>query len=92
MPAPVTQPLTPASASADLEVEVLRLLHEARADLGEQISATIGADGLLHVTGIVDTAERKAEIMRALQPVMNHPAVRIEIQTVADALAQQQQQ
>src|SRR5258708_29325036 len=30
--------------------------------------------------------------MRALQPVMNHPAVRIEIQTIAEALAQQQQQ
>src|SRR5207244_7210612 len=72
--------------------EVLRLLHEARADLGEQISAGIGADGLLHVAGIVDTAARKTEIMRALQPVMNHPAVRIEIQTVAEALAQQEQQ
>ncbi len=90
--APVPQPLNPVTATADLEVEVLRLLHDANADLGEQISATRGADGLLHVTGIVDTAERKVEIMRALQPVMNHPAVRLEIQTVAEALAQQQQQ
>ena len=82
----------PVVASADLEVEVLRLLHEARADLGEQVSAKRGADGLLHVSGIVDTPERKAEIMRALQPVMNDPAVRIEIKTVAEAVAQQQQQ
>ncbi len=79
-------------ASADLEVEVLRLLHEARADLGEQISVTRGADRFLHVTGIVDTAERKAEIMRALQPVTNNPACHIEIQTVSEAVAQQQQQ
>jgi hypothetical protein len=67
--------LTPlrVEASADLEVEVLRLLHEVRADLGEQLAAKKGADGFLHVTGIVDTAERKAEIMRALQPVINNP-------------------
>ncbi len=45
--APVAQPLNPVTATADLEVEVLRLLHEVRADLGEQISATRGADGLL---------------------------------------------
>jgi hypothetical protein len=86
------QPVPPVAVTADLEVEVLRLLHEAHADLGEQLAATRGGDGLLHVTGIVDTSERKAEIMRALQPVMNHPAVRIEIQTIAEALAQQQQQ
>ena len=90
--APVPQPLNPVTATADLEVEVLRLLHEAHADLGEQISEMRGADGLIHVTGIVDTPERKTEIMRALQPVMKDPAVRIEIQTVAEALAQQQQE
>jgi len=73
--APVPQPLNPVTATADLEVEVLRLLHDAHADLGEQLSATRGADGLLHIAGIVDTAERKAEIIRALQPVKNHPAV-----------------
>ncbi len=89
---PNIQPSAPVVATADLEVEVLRLLHEARADLGEQLAATRGADGLLHITGIVDTPERKTEIMRALQPVMNHPAVRIEIQTIAEALTQQQQQ
>jgi hypothetical protein len=71
---PNLQPLAPVVATSDLEVEVLRLLNEAQADLGEQVSATKGVDGLLHVTGIVDTAERKAEIMRALQPVINHPA------------------
>jgi hypothetical protein len=67
-------------------------LHEARADLGEQISVTRGADGFLHVTGIIDTAERKGEIMHTLQPVINNPACRIEIQTVSEAIAQQQQQ
>lgn len=89
---PNVQPVIPVMATADLEVEVLRLLHEARADLGEQISTTIGADGLLHVTGIVETAERKVEIMRSLVPLMNNPACRVEIQTVAEAVAQQQRQ
>ena len=81
-----------AAASADLEVEVLRLLHEARADLGEQITVSRGADGLLQVNGIVETSARKAEIMRALQPVTSHAAVRIQIQTVAEAVAEQQRQ
>ena len=89
---PSVQPVAPVVATADLEVEVLRLLHEAHADLGEQLAATRGADGLLHVIGIVDTSQRKSEIMHALEPVMNHPAVRIEIQTIAEALAQQQPQ
>jgi len=58
------RPAAPVVASADLEVEVLRLLHEARADLGEQLAATRRADGVLHVTGIVDTPERKNRDMR----------------------------
>ena len=87
-----TQPLTPALATTDLEVQVLQLLHEARADLGEQVAAVRGDDGLLRVTGVVDTADRKAEIVRALHPVADNPAVRIQIQTVAEAVAQQQQQ
>jgi hypothetical protein len=90
--APSAQPITPVLATTDLEVEVLQLLHEAKADLGEQITATRRADGLLYVSGIVDTAERKSEIMRALQPVMSNPVCRVEIQTVAEAVAQQQQQ
>ena len=79
-------------ASADLEVEVLRLLHDARADLGEQISVAITPDGILHVKGMVDTSERKAEIIQALQPVAANAAVRIEVQTLSEAVAQQQQQ
>jgi hypothetical protein len=87
----VTPSSAPVTATTDLEVRVLQLLSEAGADLGEQVSATRSADGLLHVTGIVETPERKAEIIRQLQPVSNNPAVRIEIQTVAEAVAQQQQ-
>jgi hypothetical protein len=85
-------PASPIVASADLEVEVLRLLSEARADLGEQVSAIRGDDGLIHVTGIVDTPERKAELLQAMKSLADNPAVRIDIQTVSEGVAQQQQQ
>jgi anti-sigma factor RsiW len=90
-PAPLRVAPAPIVATADLEVEVLRLLHQARADLGEQVGTARAEDGLLRVTGIVETEQRKSEILRALQPVMNHQAVSVEIQTVAEALAQRRQ-
>ncbi|HXG64160.1 MAG TPA: zf-HC2 domain-containing protein [Blastocatellia bacterium] len=77
-------------ATPELEVEVLELLHRAGADLGEQVSAGRTPEGVLQVTGTVETDERKAKILHALEPVMNNPAVRIEIHTVAEALARQQ--
>jgi len=81
----VTQPV----AGADLEVEALRLLNQVGADLGEQISVKRTSEGTLQVTGIVETAQRKTEIINALAPITNNPAVRIEIQTVAEAVAKQ---
>jgi len=83
-PAPPTRPV----ATAEQEVEVLRLLNSVGADLGEQVSVTRTPDGGLKVEGIVETDARQAELLRALEPVMNHPAMRVEIQTVAEAVAQ----
>jgi hypothetical protein len=77
------------TASVDLEVEVLDLLNQAKADLGEQITVRREADGLLYVRGIVETPIRKNEILKALQSVQNNPAVRIEIKTVDEAMAEQ---
>lgn len=88
----VVQPVTPVVASSELEVEVLQLLNQAGADLGEQVSATKDANGLLHVAGVVDSSRRKEEILRALEPVAKNPAVRIEIVTVAEAVAAEQRQ
>ncbi len=73
-------------ASAELEVDVAYLLNQAKADRREQISLSRSAAGLLSVEGIVDTEERKAELIRAFAPVSNNPAVKIEIVTVTDAL------
>ncbi|HET6979413.1 MAG TPA: sigma-70 family RNA polymerase sigma factor [Pyrinomonadaceae bacterium] len=81
-PTPSTS--TPPTASAELEVDVAYLLNQAKADRNEQVALTRSAGGSLRVEGIVDTKERKEEFLRALAPVSNNPAVRIDIQTVAE--------
>jgi DNA-directed RNA polymerase specialized sigma24 family protein len=81
----------PVAATAELEVEVLRLIQEAQADMGEQVSVTRGTEGILRVEGIFETDQRKAEVLRQLQPVMSNPAVRVDVQTVSEALTRQSQ-
>ena len=87
-----TNPQAPNLAIADLEVEALRLLHEVGADLGEQITVEKNAKGQVEVSGVVETAERKREITTALTPLGSSPAVRIDIQTIAEGVAQQQRE
>jgi len=82
-PSPSTS--TPPAASAELEVDVAYLLNRAKADRNEQVNLTRSAGGSLRVEGVVDTQERKDEFLRALAPVTNNPAVKIEIHTVAEA-------
>jgi len=81
----------PVLATAELEVEVLQLLNQAGADLGEQVSVTRTPNGLFSVQGIVDTSNRKDEILRALSSVKANPAVKVDVQTVAEALKQTKQ-
>ncbi len=77
------------AASADLEVEVLRLLSQAGADLNDQTSVTRTADGRLRIGGLVDTEQRKSEILRALAPVSRNAALEIQIETVDEAVRRQ---
>jgi len=84
---PVAVPFTP--ASADLEIEIFSLLNKVKADLGEQITVSRDANGRLSIRGLVDTANRKNEILDALTPVRNNAAVRIEMKTVGEAVAEQ---
>jgi len=77
------------AASAELEMEVLQLLKQVGADLGEQVDVTRTQTGGLQINGIVETPERKNEILRALRPVISNAAVRVEIDTVAELLAKQ---
>ena len=46
-------------ASADLEVEVLQILSQVKADMGEQIDVKRTSDGYLVVSGVVETDQRK---------------------------------
>ena len=92
-----TAPNLPASLSAvatvELEVEVIRLLNQVDAFSGDQLSVTRTSDGLLLVDGIIDTDERKQELVRALATVSNQPAIKIKIETLAEVakrLAKQQ--
>ncbi|HEX8844612.1 MAG TPA: RNA polymerase sigma factor [Pyrinomonadaceae bacterium] len=84
---PATQPSQPsrAVASPELEIEVTYLLNQIKANLGEQVSMTRTTGGTLHVEALVETEGRKEEILRALGPVINNPAVKVEVSTVAEA-------
>ena len=84
-----TQPILPARvvATPALEVEVLRLLNQAGADMGEQINVTRTPEGQLSVQGITETDKRKRELLNTLSPLANNPAVKIDIQTLDEALA-----
>jgi hypothetical protein len=79
-----------AVASPELEIEVTYLLNRIKADLGEQVSLSRTAGGALRIEALAETDVRKEEILRALVPVRNNPAVKIEVSTVAEALKQRQ--
>jgi DNA-directed RNA polymerase specialized sigma24 family protein len=79
-------PGSPVMATAELEVEVLRLLNQTGADLGEQINVTRTPTGVLRVEGLVESARRKSEILESLTSVKRNPAVSVDIQTVDEAL------
>jgi RNA polymerase sigma factor (sigma-70 family) len=85
-----TRSVLSAAELAAIEVDVLHLLDQVGANLGEQVSLARLPDGVLRVEALLDTDERKEEILRALQPVSANPAVRLKVQTFSEALAQQQ--
>jgi hypothetical protein len=87
---PATEPGSPAAAkigaSAELEVEVNYLLDQVKANLGEQVTLTRTPDNQLRLSALVDTDNRKTQILNALRPVAGDPAVHIKVTTVADAM------
>ena len=89
--ASVVPSAVPVTATAALEIEVLRILRDARADLNEQIEVNRTANGKLRVEGILETDQRKAELFAALAPVKDHPAIEIDLKTVAEAFRQEGQ-
>jgi hypothetical protein len=72
-----------------LEVEVLRLINQVGADLGEQVTVTRTPGGPVQVQAMVETETRKSELLRALSSVSGNPAVRVQVETVAEVLKRQ---
>lgn len=75
----------PTAATAELEVEVLRLLNQIGADIGEEATVTRMPAGDLLVQSVVETPQRKAEISRALAPLVGQPGLTIRIETSVEA-------
>ncbi len=87
---PGPRSLTPAVATAEDEVEVLRLLNQAGVFLRDQVSVNRSPGGQLIVSGIVENDERKRQITSALSPMTKSRVARVEVETVAEVLQRQQ--
>jgi RNA polymerase sigma factor (sigma-70 family) len=85
-PLPGHQPPIPVKATPELELETAYLLDQVKANLGEQISLIRTRGGTLRVDGIVETNERKTNILRALAPVASNPALAVSIVTTEEAV------
>jgi RNA polymerase sigma factor (sigma-70 family) len=85
--APTPEPSPSIIATPELEIEVIRLLDKVNAFSRDQLSVTRKSKGLVLIEAIIDTDERKQELLDALDPVRNHPAVKIRIETPAEAAA-----
>lgn len=88
-PASVPQPASTVVATPEFEIEVLQLLNQVGADTGEQIFVRRAASGLLLVDGVVDTPQRKKEILQALAPVSGNPAFRVDVDTIDERVARE---
>lgn len=76
------------TASLDTELETVKLLDSVGALSGDQITVT-RTGGRVSVKGIVDSPQRKSEILAALTPVRNAQGLKIDIQTAAELTAKQ---
>src|SRR5262249_41583487 len=71
-----------------LEIEALYRLHQAGATLGEQVTLS-RTSGRLRVDALVDSENRKQQLLRALETVKSNPAAEIHIKTINEALQEQ---
>jgi hypothetical protein len=69
---------------AERELAVRYALHRIGACLGEPIHIDVAADGLVTVTGLAEQESRRQELHNAVQKL---GYVRLNVQTVADALS-----
>lgn len=81
-PTPSFKPLPSAAELAVAELEARSALHRVGADLGEQIEVVRQPAGEVEVRGLTETAERKMELLAALQHI---PHVALKIRTFEEA-------
>jgi RNA polymerase sigma factor (sigma-70 family) len=88
---PATAEATPISAAAliDLKVELLYALHNIGACMRDQVSMGEADNGGLLIQAVVETERRKQEVLKALDSVTQTHRVRIEVNTMAEAVKQQ---
>lgn len=75
----------PVAATAELEVDVLKALNQIGADIGEEATVTRTTTGGLLIQGVVESQQRKAEILNALAPLVGQPGLSIRIETSQEA-------
>ncbi len=89
---PQIQPASPpASASATrdsavLEIDMLYALHRIRACMGEPVEVVRSSERTLLVRGVVDSAERKEQLLAAISMVGRVPELSVDIKTTAEVL------
>lgn len=88
-PATIAEPSSTVIATPQLEIEVLQILNQVGADTGEQVYVRRASSGLLLVDGVVDTLERKREILQALAAVSKNPAFRAQVETIDERVARE---
>ncbi len=81
-PAPSMKPVPTEAELRNAEVAALYALHRIRADLGEQIEILRDPAGQVVVRGLVETADRREQLIDALHDLA---MVTMQIQTVEEA-------
>lgn len=77
----------PSAVDLDLaEMQVRYALHKAGACLGVPVRVDRSRPGMVHVEGLVESFERKQELLSQLAAVSATPFVSIDIKTVDEAL------
>lgn len=71
-----------------IEIEARYLLDQADANLGEQVSLVRTGTGL-KVRALVETPQRKTELLSALSPLRAQPGVVLEVETYEEASRRQ---
>jgi RNA polymerase sigma factor (sigma-70 family) len=83
--------LAPLSGAAfgELRVDALYRLHQVGSCIRERASVTRTANGELQIQAIVDNERRRQEVLQALTPVIGAGGVKVEVNTIAEAMSQE---